>query len=267
MINIVKADIKRILNSKSIWIMPIAIIAMVAMLCGLFAGLKYVMSLDLSAVLGDSMESLAAIGNVANNGFEMTVLNLQSDTLIYIFTIILLSVSAFDFSSGTIKNLLSIGKSKDKIFFAKLMISYMWTIVGVFFYAIVSTGFGYLFFQSPLNMDEIIKILLITIKQLPIYLSIITIGHIFVFITQKTAASILLYLGAFMLFETVMPIIDMILDWPFKVSLLMPLYQLIELTSETVSIGSYLTIYISSVIYIVCGAMGGYYIFNRSELR
>ena len=265
--NIVKADINRIKRSKAIIVMPVVIFVMVAVLCGLFAGLKYVMSLDLSAVLGESMDSLAAIGSIADNGFDMTMMNLQSDTLIYVFIVILLSVSAFDFSCGTVKNLLSIGKSKKKIYFAKLFTSYVWAILGVAFYAIVSTGMSYLFFQSPLNGDEITKILLITIKQLPIYMAIITIGHACVFMTQKIPSSMLIYIGSFMFFETIMPIIDLLLDWPFKVSLLMPLYQLIELTSASISTGSYLTIYISAVVYIVMGAIGGYWIFNRSEIR
>jgi ABC-2 type transport system permease protein len=265
--NVVKADVNRIIRSKSFIVMPVVILLMVTVLCGLFAGLKYVMSLDLSAVLGDSMDSLASIGSIADNGFDMTMMNLQSDTLIYVFIVILLSVSAFDFSCGTVKNLLSIGKSKKKIYFAKLFTSYIWTILGVIFYAIVSTGMSYLFFQSPMNGDEITKILLITIKQLPIYLSIITIGHACVFMTQKITSSMLIYIGSFMFFETIMPIIDLILDWPFKVSLLMPLYQLIELTSVEISTASYLTIYISSVVYIVVGAIFGYWMFKRSEIK
>ena len=115
MTNIIKADIKRIIRSKSIWVMPILILVMTAMLSALFAGLKYVMSLDLSAILGESMDSLAMLGNIANTGYDMTLMNLQSDTLIYVMLVILLSVSAFDFSSGTIKNMLSIGKTKKQI--------------------------------------------------------------------------------------------------------------------------------------------------------
>ena len=162
MLNIIKADAKRILRSKSVWIMPILILMMTAMLSALFAGLNYVMSLDLSAVLGDSMDSLAAVGSIANTGYEMAIMNLQSDTLIYVMLVILLSVSAFDFSSGTIKNMLSIGKSRQQIYISKLVTSCIWTILGVFFYAFSSTLMGAIFFGFDVTGSQIVDIILIT---------------------------------------------------------------------------------------------------------
>ena len=43
MFNVMKADVNRILKSKSIWIMPILIVLLTAMLSGMFAGVNYVM--------------------------------------------------------------------------------------------------------------------------------------------------------------------------------------------------------------------------------
>ena len=267
MFNIIKADINRIRKSKSIWIMPLIIFVMVTIICGLFAGLNYVMSLDLSSILGDNANALSSIGSFANNGYDMTIMNLQSDTMIYVFLVILLSVSAFDFSSGTVKNLLSIGKSKSKIYFSKLITSYIWAIIGVVFYAIISTCMSYIFFQDAITFDNIKNIFVITIRHIPVYLAVLTIGHVFVFATQKVAPTMLLYIGTFMFFETIMPIIDMILDWPIKISLIMPIYQLVELTAQNVSVTSYLTIYIVSLLYILCGAFGGYYLFKKEEIK
>ena len=267
MVNMIKADIKRILHSKSIWVMPIIILLMVSLVSGLFAGLKYVMSLDLSAVIGDSMDSLAALGTIANTGYEMTMINLQSDTLIYVFLVILLSVSAFDFSSGTVKNLLSIGRTKERIYYSKLITSCIWGVVGVITYSIISTLMGYLFFGDMITGNEFIEILFITLKQIPIYLSVLITGHMFVFMTQKIAFSMMLYVGSFMLFETVIPLLDMILDLPIKISLLMPLYQLIEMTKNEIELSAYLTVYISCTIYCVTSAICGYYTFKRSELN
>jgi hypothetical protein len=70
-----------------------------------------------------------------------------------------------------------------------------------------------------------------------------------------------------MLFETVIPIIDLIVDLPFKVSLLMPLYQLIELTSLNTNAAGYLTIYISCAVYMISSILGGYYLFKKAELK
>ena len=267
MVNMIKADVKRILHSKSLWVMPIILLLMVSLISGLFAGLKYVMSLDLSEFLGDSMDSLAALGTIANTGYEMTMINLQSDTLIYVFLVILLSVSAFDFSSGTVKNLLSIGRTKQTIYYSKLITSCIWGVIGVITYSIVSTLMGYLFFGDMITGNEFVEILFITLKQIPIYLSVLITGHMFVFITQKIASSMMFYVGSFMLFETVIPMLDMIFDLPIKISLLMPLYQLIEMTKSEIELSAYLTVYISCVIYCVTSAICGYYVFKRSELN
>lgn len=267
MFNIVKADIKRLTHSKSIFVLPILILVVTAMFSALFAGLKYVMSLDLSAVLGESMDALAALGNIANTGYDMTIMNLQSDTLIYVMIVILLSVSAFDFSAGTVKNMLSIGKTKYQIYISKLITSCLWTVLAVIFYAFSSTLMGAIFFGFDVTGQQISNICLITLQQIPIYLSVIAMGHMFVFMTQKVASSMLLYIGSFMLFETAIPILDIILDLPFKVSLLMPLYQLIELTSMETDLVGYLTIYISCAIYIASSILGGYYMFKKAELK
>ena len=267
MFNLIKADLNRIKKSKSLWIMPLIILIMVAVLCGMFAGLNYLMQLDLSAILGESADALAMLGSIASNGYEMTIMNLQSDTLIYVLIVIFLVVSAFDFSSGTVKNLLSIGKSKKLIYTSKLLTSYIWTICAVIFYAVVSTILGYLFFASEINGTEIGNIALITLRQIPIYLAITSTGHFLVFATQKTAPSILIYIGAFVMLETIAPIMDLIIKGDFRFSLLMPLYQLIELTNMDSEAISLLTVYISCAVYIAADAFGGYYIFKKSELK
>lgn len=267
MLNLILADIKRIKRSKSLWIMPLIIVLMVALLCGLFAGLKYLMEMDLSSFLGESAESLAILGSIANNGYDMTVMNLQSDTLIYVLIVVFLVVSAFDFSSGTVKNLLSIGKSKKLIYTSKLLTTYAWTIIAVIFYALISALFGYMFLSSTPTASEIGNILLITLKQIPVYLAIVSTGHMLVFATQKTAPSMLIYIGSFILFETIVPIIDIMIKGSFNFTLLMPLYQLVELTNMNSEPSSLLTVYISCAVYIAADVLAGYFIFKKSELK
>lgn len=267
MINIVKADGKRILKSKSLWGVPVFILIFSIIVTALFAGLKSLMDLDLDAFLGESAGALSAIGTIVTNGEEMTWFLMQSDTLIYVFVFILLTVSAFDFSSGTVKNMLSIGKSKAQIYFAKLSISYVWTILCVVFYTLTAALCGHLFFKDLPTWNEIGRLAILMCRHVPVYLSIITIGHIFVFATQKIASSMLLYIGSTMLFETIIPLADMVVDLPFKISWTMPIYQLVELAQTDVSWSVYLTVYIACTIYIIGGSIAGYYLFKRSELK
>ena len=267
MFNITKADIKRILLSKSLIVMPIVLFVMVLIVSGLFAGLQYLAKLDLSAIIGDSMETLGVLSAMPSNGYQMAITNLQSDTLIYVLLIVMLSVSAFDFSSGTIKNLLSIGKSKIQIYTSKLITSYIWTIFAVIVYGILSVLIGYIVFAEMPTSQELAEFAVICLKQIPIYLSIITFGHMFVFITQKTALSLIFYIGSFLLFETIVPILDLALKLPFKFSFLMPLFQLIELTNSNTELTGYLAIYISTFVYMIIAGFSGYYIFKKSELK
>lgn len=267
MLNLMLADMKRIKRSKSLWIMPLIIVLMVALVTGLFAGLKYLMELDLSSVLGESADSLAMLGSIASTGYDMTLMNLQSDTLIYVLIVVFLVVSAFDFSSGTVKNLLSIGKSKKLIYASKLLTSYAWTIIAVIFYAFVSALFGYLFLASVPTASEIGKILLITLKQIPVYLAIVSTGHMLVFTTQRTAPSMLIYIGSFFIFETILPIVDIMIKGSFNFTLLMPLYQLVELTNMNSEPSSLLTVYISCAVYIVANVFSGYFLFKKSEIK
>ena len=143
----------------------------------------------------------------------------------------------------------------------------LWCVFAVVFYVFASTLTGYLFFRDFIAANEIKEVLIICLKQIPIYISVIVGGHMFVFMTQKIASSMMLYVGTFMLFETIVPMLDLIIDLPFKISLLMPLYQLIELTKPEIELSAYLTIYISCVVYSVLYALCGYYIFKRSELK
>lgn len=268
MLNLIKADSKKILRSISFWIVPVAIVAMVAMVCGIFAGLKYIIeSEELSAMLGASAESLSVLGAIANTGYDMTLMNLQSDTLIYVLIIVFLSVSAFDFSAGTVKNLLSIGQSKATIYFSKLVTMLVWGTLAVIFYVAISALLGYLFMPSTPTAEEIGNIAIIGLRQLPIYISMLCCGHMLVFSMQKTVPAILIYIGSFMLFETVVPIIDMAIDSTIKVSWLMPLYQLIALTEIDVSLECILTVYISCAAYILSCILGGYFKFKKSEIK
>ena len=267
MLNLIKADLRRIKKSKSLWIMPLIIVVMTALIAGLFAGLRYLMELDLSAYLGGSADSLAMLGTIASTGYDMTIMNLQSDTLIYTLVVVFLTVSAFDFSSGTVKNLLSIGKSKKNIYVSKLITSCAWTVIEVIFYGIVCIFFGYVFFGSMPTAAEIGDIALITLRQIPIYISLVCIGHMLVFATQKIAPSMLLYIGGLMLLETIVPLIDLIINKDFKASWLMALYQLIELTNLNASLMAMLTVYISCAVYIIASSVGGYFIFKRAELK
>ena len=273
MINLIKADLYKIRHSKITIALPIILICLITMMCGLFAAVKYIMASDITADIFGSMSDIADLGSlnmsgiIVNSGYDMTIMNLQSDSLIYCFLGILILVSTFDFSSGTIRNYLSFGKTKAQIYFSKMITSCIFAAIMVVIYGVLSIVISYTIFGRDIQLKDFIDLIFIAIKQIPIYVSVITIGTMFVFITQRTLSAILLFIGSFMLTEMIVPMIDIIVDWPFKFNLLFPLYQLIDLTNTSVNTSNMIVIYLVSFLSIVFSVMLGYSIFKKAEIK
>ena len=104
-------------------------------------------------------------------------------------------------------------------------------------------------------------------RQIPIYIGVIAAAHCFVFATQSTVASVSLFIVSFMIFNTILPMFNMVLGWDMNVTLLFPLYQCIELVNFDVSAINYATIYGSTLLYILLFVWLGYAKFKKSEIK
>lgn len=267
MLNLIKADLGRIKRSNWVWIMPVIMAGLCITVCALFAGLKFLAELDLSSVMGSEENPFGELGLIISTGYDLTMTNLQSDTMIYVLIIVFLSVSAAEFSSGSIKNLLSIGKPRYLVYLSKLTTSCAWGACAVLLYGVICALFGYLFMADVPTAREIGNIALILLRQLPVYLVMICFGHMLMFTMQKTAPTILIYLGAFLASEMIIPIVDIMIDGSFKASWLVSIYQLVELSTFGTSVPALVTIYGSCALYLLVTVAGGYFLFKRSEIK
>jgi ABC-type transport system involved in multi-copper enzyme maturation permease subunit len=192
---------------------------------------------------------------------------LKSDTLIYTLIVVFIVVSAIEFSSGTIKNTLTSGISRRKIYYSKFALSCIYTTAYYIVFFVSSILCSMLVYWQTISLQEFGELIIIGLKQIPIYISIIAAGHCFIFATQSTVASVALYIVTFMVFNTLLPMFNIVLKWDMDITLLFPLYQCIELTNTDTSLIDYLTIYGSTLFYIISFVIAGSIKFKKAELK
>ena len=278
MTNLLKADLYRTSKSKSLYVTAIVCIVFVLLSALLYKGIDIVAN---TLLPGESImqETPVEGGDIAEMGdmlvgsfgystaFTTAQEILKSDTLIYCLIAIFILVSAVEFSSGTIKNSLTAGISRKNIYFSKFALSCLYTIgyyLVFFVFAILSSMLVY---WEGISASQLGELLFTGIRQIPIYIGVIAAAHCFVFATQSTVASVSLFIVSFMIFNTILPMFNMVLGWDMNVTLLFPLYQCIELVNFDVSAINYVTIYGSTILYILLFVWFGYAKFKKSEIK
>ena len=271
--NLIKADLYRTKKYKSLYVVAIVCFVFVLLSALLYRGIDFVAQnmIDTSVPMGDAsagdvsqmLSQTFGSGTALSTAIEI----LKSDTLIYSLIAIFIVVSALEFSSGTIKNSLTYGIKRKDIYFSKLITSIIYTLFYYIVFFVSAILCSMLVYWQTIPMDSILDLLFIGLKQLPIYIGIIAAGHCFVFMTQSTVGSVALYIVSFMIFNTILPMFNMILGWDMNVTLLFPLYQCIELTNTDISAINYATIYGSTLVYIELFIWFGYYKFKKSEIK
>lgn len=222
MINMIKADMYRILCGKGLYIalsilllfigLSVFVIGAAATQPGLTiyiaessAGLELaVVELDstddlmrLADELRDEIMTAVADGITAVEGAQLGLQNVSSIVVYFIIAIVVLVVMA-SFSSGAIKNELSTGVERWKLYFSKLVLASVLTVFLLIFnivfsavFALIGPGDGIGYWGSGI----LINILHSFALQSFIMISITSFGVFLCFVTQKTAAVVSLFIG------------------------------------------------------------------------
>ena len=276
MTNLFKADLYRTKKSKSLYIVAIVCALFVLFSALLYKGVDIVANTLISAgdeAVTEDIAEFEGMGEAllgsfgSSTAFSTAQLMLQSDTLIYCLIAIFILVSAVDFSSGTIKNTLTTGINRKDVYFSKFALSCLYTTIYYQIFFVASILFSMLVYWQGISLNQFGELLFTAIRQLPIYIGIIAAGHCFIFATQSTVASVSLFIVTFMLFNTIIPMFDMILDWDMSIALLFPLYQCIELCNMDITAINYITIYGSTLFYILLFVWFGYAKFKKAEIK
>lgn len=261
MLNIVKADLYRIFKSKGVYITLILLFAFISLqvLVGSIG------SIGVQTSQTPTIEAARLTGVTA----AFATMNIV-DNYLYFMLPIIIFISAGDFSSGTIKNVLARGTSRTKLYFSKLILSLVFTFVLLVLNVIWSIGTATVIngFGGEFNLDFVSRILEVFLPQLFLVFAVICVGNFFVFVTRKTATTNSLYISFCILPMLLVLIISQL--WPNAERILN-----FELVTNMRLIGGVsgatdqqvLRAYIIAFIYIIFSTVGGLVIFKRSEIK
>jgi len=224
---------------------------------------------------GRGMEVVGIEANVQDTAYTgMTapfeMMTLFAFPMVYVILAFIIFIAAADFSAKAAKNVLSVGITRAKYYFAKLILSCVFCVaismVSIIIPIIIGTilnGFG-----GALDMDFILRLAKPFSGQLFMFLAINCMGIFFVFVTKRRAAVI----GAYLAFCMVMPAIIMLLytlndklEFLLNYDIVgnMALFSQIELMSSTDIIRAFAI----GGFYIIASIIGGIAIFKRSEIK
>lgn len=279
MLNIIKADLYRILKGKAIYICILFII---------FAGFTSALSvspghvgLSISANTSDVMNDPEFLEKMQNTNslsdlrelmlshgsfaLDKEVLG-QNINLYYIFIVITVIVLCTDFSNRTIKNTLSSSISRRKYYFSKLATIFIISTVLLLLNNITSYILIYLIdgknFISPFS--EIVRLTLI---QLPLIYGIISLLIGFGFVTGKTSVFNTIAIPFILVVQLIgfgaINLFRLKADWFFDYEIQFALSKLATDVGNSYIIKCALL----GLLYIVVFNTIGYIVFKRKEIK
>lgn len=277
MINMMKADLYRILKGKAIYIVILIIILLSTVsIIGLSAG--YIgLGISSSNMMEDTemakelmeAKSLKDVRRVMKNqgSFPLDKEEIgQNVNLYYLFIVIVVMILCTDFSNKTVKNTLSSAISRKKYYLSKLIL-----IFGISTILILFHNYGFYIANYLINGKEfsssLTDVTKITIIQLPLIYGIISLLVCFAFLFKKTSTFNTISIPFIMAIQLIVIGITSLFkwkaDWFYNYELQFALANLANNPT-----GSYLIKCIGlGIIYIIIFNLIGYYAFIKSEIK
>ena len=266
MMNIIRADIYRLLRGKAIYITFTVLLLMniLAVATSAQGGLI----VDIS-----EQEEIANFEkvDVIYNGMNIAeVLYNSTPNLIYLLLPLLIAVASPMFSHGAVKNSLSYGMPRTKLYFSKLILSSVLALILMLFYilsgillATIFRGFG----GTPPD-DYWLNILKICCAQSFFLLAMNSVGIFLAFATKRTAivngayiALCLIPTSVVMLLMQVEPDFIKFFD-----------YEILQIILKFGSIAAmetadFVKAFVTGAIYIIAPTIAGTLLFKRAEIK
>ena len=281
MINMMKADLFRIIRSKSIYV----IFAIMLTMAIISAVIK--MPGTIATANSDSMEEINEIADEENtNSLDAVLSKLDSKrsdeqkknfslkvigsnmNLYYFIVFIVYGVLAADISNKTIKNTLSSISDKRKYFLSKLIFilsaaTLLIFLNTLFFYGINMIVKGEKYSVSLLRMLEA------TLLQLPILLGLTAFLTLIVYIFKSGAWYNSIALLGIILFQTILSLINSLLKCSAITTYLKKYEAQVALYKLAVHPETYHTIVciIMGIVMFLASVIASYYIFKKSEIK
>ena len=278
MLNIIKADMYRILRGKGFYITTIILVLFIV---------TQVMSNNAAGVFVTTNTNDSLMVTYDENGNEVITSSYEeppkytgslapfkmmenADVLFYfILPFIIFAVSA-DFSADTIKNTISGGMPRIKYYLSKLILSFLFCFYVLFVTILISiiTGTILYGFGGQFNLDLILRILRPFLAQLFMLISVNCVGVFFVFLTKRPAVMNVSYIAFCLLPIMIMSFIIMAkpdFEFLFNYDNAMNIRLLAGI--DTAASTDIIRAFMMGGIYILASTIGGILIFKKSEIK
>ncbi len=276
MLNIMKADLYRILKGKAIYITILviilwAVISVVAMQAGTISAGVTTTSEEIDYELIEKLNNTNSISEYREIMKESGEFNLDSDiiaengNLYYIFIVVVSIILVCDFSHKTIKNTLS-DISRKKYYISKILLIYLLSTILIFFNVyfnhflnLIVNGSGFTSSIGILTKQTII--------QLPLMYGIISLLTCLSFVFKKGAIfnsiSIPLIIVIQLLASVLMSILKVNADWFYNYEFQFALRNLVNNPTSIYILKCALL----GLAYIIIFNIIGYYSFKKTEIK
>jgi len=295
MMNIIRADIYRIVRGKGVYVTLLVLLAVATL--QIVAGIPINIGGNADAVdiLRDEFENMDEImkGEYKIENPNMGEINLDDlnmsdlfhsptgyeaprqilagvSNLLFLLLPLVVMIGAVDFNTGAVRNALSSGISRARYFCSKLLLSFAacaaLLVVNILFSVLLATVING--FDGPFDGEYLWNILKVFLPQLLLFLAGASVMNFFVFVFKKSAAVIGISIGFFMVLSSIIMVLA-IISKDFKVLFNYEITSVIDsvVKIDYMSTGNILRTLAVGVGYIVITVAGGYAIFRRSEIK
>ena len=257
MLNLIRADLYRILRSKALWITFSVLVV-------------FVVASGMTGVIGtigmynSALEDL----NTLKSGSMLQLGQMAAgDDLFYFFLPILVVVVTTDFTNGTVKNTLGKGCSRVTYYCSKLILSMVVCSVFVVMFNTFPLLVGTLLYGLG-DYFETYNYFRILATQIPLYLAVVSLGCFIALTVKKTASLNAIYIPMFIVAQIVITILvnlnsKFIALMDFELSMGVRKYALVE----TITNNDILAKWGLGIIVIVITTVLGIILFRRSEIK
>lgn len=220
MTGLIKADFKKLFKSKTLLVcsliaLGISLLTVFVMHMALSVlGDKMQMAKDMMSMAGgdESIDMSVALSQIPDNNIWSFVDMLFKDSNIGIFIAICVCVFvASEYSMGTLKNIVSRGFSRNQIYFSKLLVSVVCSVIITAVYvtggAIMST-----FWANEEVKATVSQIILSIISYMLIIFAMTSLYLMIAFIVAKSGLSIAVSIGAVVLISSIFEMLAMSIE-------------------------------------------------------
>ena len=266
MFNLLKADLKRVLRGKGIWITLALFLIFTGMNTSvLYANIEGQQMGGITITVGEQQDrTLDEIDIVGGNIPKLMMGNAEP---ILIFSLpLIIFIAATDFSSGTVKNVLSNGASRLKYYMNKLILCWLLTLLLYLLHLMIPTlvitllnGFGDGFAYGTLGAFW---------GQILFVLAITALGVFLTFTTKKSAAVIGFYLSLMFLPPIVIALLSEINARFINLIRYDLVHNFIGFANYTAHPTTYVTrAILIGFIVLTASMVGGLVLFKKAEIK